>query len=335
MHKRTCICVEAKAASGKECIWSNSTSLRVSLLAWGGRCPVESWMVAYREAVTNPTLPAHLARWIDLLTDGEVAHITNLQPATWYDIRLQARSVAGDTAAIYRAATRNLYGERIGEPTELPNEIQNGDVGTGVALGTAGWRAVAGGSGALLLAALAAVTLVVCYHRRRNRARRCRTAAFLPPLTHTNGKTLKPLQSDVHEISPYATFSMSSAGASGGGTGCVAPGDARSCALHLRSFVSEHAELAAPPRPHLLAHPNDYGSARDTDSESSGSPCAACQAELYRLPAAHLSDTLPAGTTTAAESSTEDGSYGSRRGRDVGGRARERRPHARGPNHRF
>ncbi|VVC98467.1 unnamed protein product, partial [Leptidea sinapis] len=113
--------LEAKAASGKECIWSNSTSLRVSLLAWGGRCPVESWMVAYREAITN------------------------LQPATWYDIRLQARSVAGDTAAIYRAATRNLYGERIGEPTELPSEIQNGDVGTGVALGTAGWRAVAGG----------------------------------------------------------------------------------------------------------------------------------------------------------------------------------------------
>ncbi|VVC98468.1 unnamed protein product [Leptidea sinapis] len=31
---------------------------------------------------------------------------------------------------------------------------------------------------------------------------------------------------------------MSSAGASGGGTGCVAPGDARSCALHLRSFTT-------------------------------------------------------------------------------------------------
>lgn len=32
----------------------------------------------------------------------------------------------------------------------------------------------------------------------------------------------------------------------------------------------------------------EYGRARDSDSESSGSPCAACAAELYRLPAAHL-----------------------------------------------
>lgn len=34
---------------------------------------------------------------------------------------------------------------------------------------------------------------------------------------------------------------------------------------------------------------SEYGRSRDSDSESSGSPCAACAAELYRLPAAHLS----------------------------------------------
>ncbi|XP_045524606.1 uncharacterized protein LOC123714408 [Pieris brassicae] len=98
---------------------------------------------------------------------------------------------------------------------------------------------------------------------------------------------------------------------------------ARACSLHVRSLPRSPLALAAPPmRHHLLAQPNEYGtcgSVRDTDSESSGSPCAACAAELYRLPAAHLSDTLPAGATTAAESSTEDGSYSSRhlRPRDI------------------
>lgn len=69
---------------------------------------------------------------------------------------------------------------------------------------------------------------------------------------------------DLHEISPYATFSMS-AGAAGAGcaAGCGAArgegrgeGEARACALRLRSFAREPLQLAAPPRPHLLAHPN-------------------------------------------------------------------------------
>lgn len=61
---------------------------------------------------------------------------------------------------------------------------------------------------------------------------------------------------DLHEISPYATFSMSSGGA-GALAGAGGEGGVRSCALHLRSFARDPLELAAPPpRPHLLAHPN-------------------------------------------------------------------------------
>jgi hypothetical protein len=37
----------------------------------------------------------------------------------------------------------------------------------------------------------------------------------------------------------------------------------------------------------------EYGRGRDSDSESSGSPCAACAADLYRLPAHHLTGQLP------------------------------------------
>lgn len=69
---------------------------------------------------------------------------------------------------------------------------------------------------------------------------------------------------DLHEISPYATFSMSSGAAAVRGAGCAAgcaaargEGEARACALRLRSFARDPLQLAAPPpRPHLLAHPN-------------------------------------------------------------------------------
>ncbi|CAG4953628.1 unnamed protein product [Colias eurytheme] len=323
---------KAKAPSGKESIWANSSALRVSLLAWGGRCPVASWRVAVRAAG---------GAWADLRTDGETVHVNSLEPATWYEIRILARSPAGDTPALYRAATRAHTGEQIGEPIDLPLEARMSAADGGAEAeprGERGWGraglAAALGGAALALLAAAALLLLAC--RRHAPPRHY----ALPQPTHNNGKTLDPPDNDMHEISPYATFSMSSgacesAGSAGGVCGAVG-GSAgarseRSCALHLRSFAREPIELAAPPpRPHLLAHPNDYGSARDTDSESSGSPCAACAAELYRLPAAHLSDTLPAGATTAAESSTEDGSYGSRRARDSQPRARaRRRDHAR------
>uniref|UniRef100_A0A2A4JGR5 Down syndrome cell adhesion molecule-like protein Dscam2 n=1 Tax=Heliothis virescens TaxID=7102 RepID=A0A2A4JGR5_HELVI len=155
-----------------------------------------------------------------------------------------------------------------------------------------------------------------------------------------NGKTLTPpdLAGELHEISPYATFSMAggaggAGGASGAGSSTPSEGGAGGsgaggCALHLRTFGrAEPLDLAAPPpRPNLLAHTPEYGRSRESDSESSGSPCAACAAELYRVPAAHLSgeprapcpasaprpvlnrlcaaDTLP-----AVESSAEDSVY--------------------------
>lgn len=61
------MCVEAKAPAGKECIWSNSTALRVALLAWGGRCAVARFSLALR--------PASGGAWTDLSTDGEIAEV--------------------------------------------------------------------------------------------------------------------------------------------------------------------------------------------------------------------------------------------------------------------
>lgn len=62
------MCVEARAPPGKALVWANSTSLRLNLLAWGGRCPVAAWSVAVRAAAAG-------ARWLELDTDGETAEV--------------------------------------------------------------------------------------------------------------------------------------------------------------------------------------------------------------------------------------------------------------------
>ncbi|CAG9796253.1 unnamed protein product [Diatraea saccharalis] len=250
----------------------------------------------------------------------------NLRPGTWYEIRVVARSAAGDTAALYRAATHTADGAR---------GRTGGAAGAGAGAGaSAAWSAslaplmLAAGLAALLAAVAGSLTKDVHIARyirgpcaagvaaARRRAAACARARSPPPpralpqLYTTepgkrNGKALTPPEGDLHEISPYATFSMAG-GCTGAGAGASAGAGAGAgaggCALHLRTFGrAESLDLAAPPpRPNLLAHGNDYGRARDSDSESSGSPCAACAAELYRMPASRLS---------AVESSAEDTSY--------------------------
>ncbi|XP_072936767.1 cell adhesion molecule Dscam2-like [Epargyreus clarus] len=309
---------KAKAPPGKECIWANSTTLRLSLLAWGGRCPVATWNIAYRLASTGT--------WTEVLTDGEVVEVSDLQPGTWYEFRVLARSPAGETPALYRAATHTQTGERIGEPIDLPVEARM-SASDGTATGSGAWRGALAAALGAALALGAAALLLLAARRRATRRAAARTRAppplFVPQPPHTNGKTLSPPDGELHEISPYATFSMSSGtGAGAGAAAGAGEGAVRGCALHLRSFAREPLELAAPPpRPQLIAHANEYGRCRDSDSESSGSPCAACAAELYRLPAARLSDTLPVSATAAsvvsAESSTEDASYAAARRHDL------------------
>ncbi|KAH9636079.1 hypothetical protein HF086_015256 [Spodoptera exigua] len=63
LHRGMLLSVEAKAPPGKEFIWANSTSLRLNLLAWAGRCPVTAWELALR--------PATGGAWQSILTDGE------------------------------------------------------------------------------------------------------------------------------------------------------------------------------------------------------------------------------------------------------------------------
>ncbi|XP_037298695.1 uncharacterized protein LOC115451482 [Manduca sexta] len=335
------MCVEAKPPPGKEAVWANSTALRVSLLAWGGRCAVRAWSVQLRPARAA-------AAWAAVPADSEIAEAGGLRPGAWYELRVTAHAPAGDTVALYRAATHTLHGERLGEPVELHTEERRAESeeagsgragadvsGAGGAGGGMPWRAalapalLAAGL-AVLLAALAGAAVLRrqqawCWRRTcsLHRPRHPHPQLYTTEPGKRNGKTLTPPDGELHEISPYATFSMS------GGCGWGGGGGGGGCALHLRTFGrAEQLDLAAPPpRPNLLSHSAEYGRCRDSDSESSGSPCAACAAELYRLPAAHRADTLP-----AVESSADDTSYSGGGGGGGGGVARRtaRAPRRRG-----
>lgn len=54
-------------------MWANSTTLRLNLLAWGGRCPVVAWTLSVR--------PAAGGAWQQLLTDGEMAEVPPRTPS--------------------------------------------------------------------------------------------------------------------------------------------------------------------------------------------------------------------------------------------------------------
>lgn len=62
------VCAEAAAPAGRECIWANSTALRVALLAWGGRCGVARFSLAIRAGGAG-------GAWRDLPQLGDTAEV--------------------------------------------------------------------------------------------------------------------------------------------------------------------------------------------------------------------------------------------------------------------
>ncbi|CAH1640017.1 unnamed protein product [Spodoptera littoralis] len=223
---------KAKAPQGKEFIWANSTSLRLNLLAWGGRCPVAAWDLTLRHAAGGA--------WQNIFTDGETGEAGGLQPGAWYELRVEARSSAGDTIAFYRAATHSVNGERLGEPSEIPAEkrsvVSGGAASGGAGVGGALWRSgllpalLAGALAALLLALTAVVVArrrraASCLRRERSLHQLCQPhpQLYTTEPSKRNGKAITPpdVRSEMHEISPYATFSMS------GGSGCEEAREAR------------------------------------------------------------------------------------------------------------
>ncbi|XP_063616446.1 cell adhesion molecule Dscam2-like isoform X2 [Cydia splendana] len=328
----------SKAAAEKDLITTNSTCVRLNLLTWDSNgCPLSQLQVSIRgfdESAwrSGAAAPAEPLVWCDL------------NPATWYHLKVVATSSAGTTVGTYYFSTLTEEGERIPAPAHFPPGSGGGEHTTLVMAGT----------GCALLTALLLLAVLAW---RRSEPASCLRKGYEPGeaedkaidprdnrrncqqvYTSSPGKQPPPSkeQQEMYEISPYATFSMS-----GGATGAARGGAATGATL--RTFGrAEPAPLAAAPPPtkqRSLTNADEYTLSRamtllvrrsESDSDSSGSPCAECTSGSYRIPQTtpKAEEVFRAVTDSSAESaSTGDARSLSARAHDKA-RRRPRRHHA-------
>ncbi|CAF4862408.1 unnamed protein product [Pieris macdunnoughi] len=330
----------SKAALEKQLINTNSTCVKLNLLTWDcNGCPLIHFIISIRGFEEFS--------WKSESVELEANPVTfcTLRPATWYHLRIVATTTAGVTTATYYFATLTEGGERIPAPAQFPS---------------GGEDIVSNGGGVALLAAAAAfvtalMLLAVVAYKRSSRVK-CFTKGYEPSsvsedeksvekrdnrrncqqvYTSSPIKTSKKDQQEMYEISPYATFSMSSGAVCSesvdtagsvksvgpvGTVGSVGTGASGT----LRTFGrAEPAPLsAAPPhRSHMHRDPVDsdeYTLSRamtlmvrrgESDSDSSGSPepCAECTSSAaYRIHCAvpNKEEVFRGVTDSSAESCT-------------------------------
>ncbi|CAH2101989.1 unnamed protein product [Euphydryas editha] len=308
----------SKPADEKHLITSNSSCVRLNLLTWDSNsCPLIHFVVSVR-SFEEATWRSETVG-LDIVPTA----ICGLHSATWYHLKVVALSTAGSTTATYYFSTLTEDGERIAAPAQFPS---GGEEGIAAGNGFAILATAAGLLVALLLLAVLAYRRTVtasCFRKgyeqsgvseedksieKRDNRRNCQQVYTSSPIKHPNKKE----QQEMYEISPYATFSMAG-GATGGGAGGEAGGGT------LRTFGrAEPAPLAAaPPRAHAHrspAHTDEYTLSRamtlmvrrtESDSDSSGSPCAECNSSVsYRMPLApgKAEEVFRAVTDSSAES---------------------------------
>ncbi|XP_067123055.1 cell adhesion molecule Dscam1-like [Centruroides vittatus] len=150
------------APKQEDMIFTNSTHLVLQLLSWqSGRCPITKMIIEYR--------PQSSTHWT-LLTNRVVPEqqnqiiIQDLNPETWYVIRVTAYNAAGSTVAEYDVITLKVSGvvsvSDAGNPDHLPAPPPFfEDTTTLVSMAS---------SGVVLIAGVVAVVCLVMYKRRRN-----------------------------------------------------------------------------------------------------------------------------------------------------------------------
>ncbi|XP_053618370.1 cell adhesion molecule Dscam2-like isoform X1 [Plodia interpunctella] len=346
-----------RAASEKDLISANSTCVKVNLLTWDSNgCPLSQFLVSVRAFEDNSwrqqTVPAA----------AQPVAICGLTPATWYHLKVVAASSAGTTTGKYYFATLTEDGERIPAPAQFPPGGEGEAAPRAAVLAAAGCASLAA---LFLLAALAyrKRTSTSCFRKgyeqgdvseeeeksveKRDNRRNCQQVYTSSPIKHPLSKKE---QQEMYEISPYATFSMS-----GGATSTErgeepllsAPGGTGT----LRTFGrAEPAPLAAAPPSHSHKHrspvnSDEYTLSRamtlmvrrsESDSDSSGSPCAECTSVSYRMPIAANKGSVGEEVFRAVtDSSAESASAGDARARSHDKARRRPRRHHTPTNSRY
>ncbi|XP_022821445.1 Down syndrome cell adhesion molecule-like protein Dscam2 [Spodoptera litura] len=336
----------SKASPEKDLITTNSTCVRLNLLTWDSNgCPLTQFSVSVRSFeesswMTQTVSPA-----------AQPTVLCGLTLATWYHLKVVAVSAAGTTLGNYYFSTLTENGDRIPAPAHFPPGGEEGEERATAVLAAAGCGLLAA---LLLLATLAykRSPSASCFRKgyeqgdiseeedksveKRDNRRNCQQVYTSSPIKHPIGKKD---QQEMYEISPYATFSMSG-GASGAGAE-AAEGAAGGGTLRTFGRAEPAPLQAAPPRHHLhhhLHHENadEYTLSRamtlmvrrsESDSDSSGSPCAECNSSVsYRMPVTPGKDEVFRAVTDSSAESAADARSVSQRPHDKS-RRRPRRHH--------
>ncbi|XP_031617665.1 Down syndrome cell adhesion molecule-like protein Dscam2 isoform X3 [Contarinia nasturtii] len=206
----------------KDFISTNSSCINLQLSLWNnGGCPISHFSIEHR--------PHGELQWTVLSSDISNSDETqrnlvfcDFQPATWYQLKVAAINDAGKTTALYNVATTKLNGERIPTPEVFPeNELSDN---VAIISSQRDWLPTTI-VGIMILSA----SLIICLTLRRRGFWRESISGGLETSTVPNDlkdgydsrrsqqvysaspvKTVnKHNDSEMYEIAPYATFSVS------------------------------------------------------------------------------------------------------------------------------
>ncbi|XP_017957799.1 Down syndrome cell adhesion molecule-like protein Dscam2 isoform X3 [Drosophila navojoa] len=194
----------------------NSTSVLIRLHSWPDNgCPLMYFVLQYRPVTDDPD-----KEWIlvsNALKPQRRVVISNLQPSTLYQLRMEAHNVAGVSQAEFSFVTLTKDGDP--PPPEI---VQRGQRGPSVFYGNVNLLipSIAAVSGMICTIAL----VIICYrHKQSNHiqkeslenranseaAQRERYYATIHKVSMQNNDKIPETSED---ISPYATFQLSEAG---------------------------------------------------------------------------------------------------------------------------
>ncbi|CAG9796265.1 unnamed protein product [Diatraea saccharalis] len=200
-----------KPPKPEEHVHMNSTAIKINFYAWrDGGCPILGFRVSYRKAGTE--------HWIKVGDElSSASHvISDLMPATWYELVVEAYSDAGTERVTLLADTYTVAGGRIAplKPwAPLADEGGRGGVRTAL---------LAAATATALLAALALALCLLLGKGRDDRKlsesneaerEKLREGQKLYSSSSINGneKSNDDSSAELYEISPYATFGASAA----------------------------------------------------------------------------------------------------------------------------
>ncbi|TMW46957.1 hypothetical protein DOY81_007959 [Sarcophaga bullata] len=254
----------SQAPNSNELIATNASCVNLKLSAWNnGGCPIHHFSIEHR--------PLGDIRWTVVTSDISNAEenrenliFCDFLPAKWYQLRISATNDAGKTAEHYHFATTNIDGVTIPPPSVFPseNDLMNNLINATNPTNGDWYSTLI----VIVIISVAIITVALTIKHRRTlcgpmtEGYESRTLPGDYKEDHDNRrnqqvysaspvKTVdKGNESEMYEISPYATFSVN-----GGRTGAPAKTPTRGVAASPMDYTMQFKTFGHPEGENLNA----------------------------------------------------------------------------------